>query len=195
MAYVYRHIRLDKNEPFYIGISDNDMYRATTKRCRNILWQRIVAKTDYEVEILMDDISMEQAKEKEVEFIKLYGRIDIKTGSLANLTDGGEGTVGRKYTPTKKHKENLSKAHKGKKMSESSKRKMSKAKKSPIIQMDLDGNFIKEWDGIIDAARYFNGTSTNIIRCCKGKFKQAFGYKWEYKQIEELKARLDGSTK
>jgi hypothetical protein len=24
MAYVYRHIRLDKNEPFYIGIGKDD---------------------------------------------------------------------------------------------------------------------------------------------------------------------------
>lgn len=191
MAYVYRHIRLDKNEPFYIGISDADKYRATTKRCRNLLWQRIVAKTDYEVEILMDNITMEQAKEKEVEFIKLYGRIDIKTGCLANLTDGGEGTVGRKYSPSKSHRKNLSDSHKGKKMSEESKNKMSKAKKVPVLQFDLDGNFIKEWGGLIDAARHFNGTSTNILRCCKGRFKQAYGYKWEYKQIDELKARLD----
>jgi hypothetical protein len=29
MAYVYRHIRLDKNEPFYIGIgSDSSFARA-----------------------------------------------------------------------------------------------------------------------------------------------------------------------
>lgn len=195
MAYVYRHIRLDKNEPFYIGISDNDKYRATVKRCRNILWKRIVAKTEYEVEILMDDISMDMAREKEKEFIKLYGRIDTKTGCLANLTDGGEGTIGRKYTPTKKHRQSLSESHKGKKMSDDSKLKMSKAKKVQIIQMDLNGNFIREWDGIIDASRYLNGTSTNIIRCCNGKFKQAYGYKWAYKQIEELKQIVNGFTK
>ena len=34
MAYVYRHIRLDKNEPFYIGIS-KDAYRPFTKKGRN----------------------------------------------------------------------------------------------------------------------------------------------------------------
>ena len=25
MAYLYRHIRLDKNEPFYIGIGSNEL--------------------------------------------------------------------------------------------------------------------------------------------------------------------------
>jgi hypothetical protein len=191
MAYVYRHIRLDKNEPFYIGISDNDKYRATVKRCRNLLWKRIVAKTEYEVEILMDNIGMDEAKEKEKEFIKLYGRIDTKTGCLANLTDGGEGTVGRKYSPSKSHRKNLSNSHKGKKMSEQAKEKMSKAKKTAVLQFDLNGNFITEWEGIVDAANHLNGTSTNIMRCCKGKFKQAYGYKWEYKQIEELKLLIN----
>jgi hypothetical protein len=159
------------------------------------LWKRIVAKTEYEVEILMDNISMDEAKEKEKEFIKLYGRIDTKTGCLANLTDGGEGTVGRRYSPSESHRKNLSNSQKGKKMSEQAKEKMSKAKKTAVLQFDLDGNFIKEWEGIIDAAKHLNGTSTNIMRCCKGKFKQAYGYKWEYKQIDELKSLLDGSTK
>jgi hypothetical protein len=98
MSYVYRHIRLDKNQPFYIGISSsNNNYsytRANSKEQRNDIWGRIVSKTDYIVEILFDDISYEDAKIKEKEFIKLYGRIDNKTGILCNLTDGGDGTLG-----------------------------------------------------------------------------------------------------
>lgn len=98
MSYVYRHIRIDKNEPFYIGISSsNNNYsytRANTKMQRNEIWERIVAKTDYIVEILLDDISYEDAKIKEKEFIRLYGRIDNQTGILSNLTDGGDGTLG-----------------------------------------------------------------------------------------------------
>jgi len=62
MAYVYRHIRLDTNQPFYIGIgSDNTYYRANKKSQRNIHWKRVVAKTDYEVEIMLDDLTWEQA--------------------------------------------------------------------------------------------------------------------------------------
>jgi NUMOD3 motif len=95
MAYVYRHIRLDKNEPFYIGISNGSNYWRATNRCkRNNIWKRIVSKTEYEVEILFDGISYEFAKEKEKEFIKLYGRINLGTGCLANMTDGGDGTLG-----------------------------------------------------------------------------------------------------
>lgn len=96
MAYVYRHIRLDKNEPFYIGFSVNK-YRPNIKsgggRSRNPLWSSIAAKTKYDVEILFSDLSIDDALKKEIELIKLYGRINMGTGALANLTDGGEGVV------------------------------------------------------------------------------------------------------
>lgn len=93
MAYVYRHIRHDKNQPFYIGIgSDNNYKRAyqksKTKRSKH--WHSI-AKNGYDVEIIIDGISWEQACEKEKEFIKLYGRSDINTGILCNHTSGGDG--------------------------------------------------------------------------------------------------------
>ena len=91
MAYVYRHIRHDKNEPFYIGIgSDNVFKRANSKKNRNEIWKKIVCKTTYEVEILFSEISTEEAKIKEIEFISLYGRIANKDGILANLSGGGE---------------------------------------------------------------------------------------------------------
>ena len=48
-----------------------------------------------------------------------------------------------------------------------------------INQYDLDGNFIKTWGSIKDAARYYNG-NTKICQCCKGKVKTAAGYKWKY---------------
>lgn len=90
MAYVYRHIRLDKNVPFYIGIGEIDR-RSRVNYGRNRLWNYIAAKTPYEVEILVDKIEWDEACKKEVEFINLYGRIDKNTGTLANMTDGGEG--------------------------------------------------------------------------------------------------------
>ena len=92
MAFVYRHIRLDKNEPFYIGIS-KDSYRPFNKKGRNKYWLRITNKTEYKVDILFDDLSYDEAKNKEIEFIALYGRKDLKNGTLVNMTDGGEGCL------------------------------------------------------------------------------------------------------
>jgi hypothetical protein len=116
MAYVYRHIRLDKNEVFYVGIGSDKYYsRAYTKWGRNKLWKNIVDKTEYLVEILFDDISWQDACIKEVEFINLYGRKDLNNGTLTNMTDGGQGTLGTKRT--EEHKKILSERMKGKKLS------------------------------------------------------------------------------
>jgi predicted AAA+ superfamily ATPase len=156
MAYVYRHIRLDKNEPFYIGIGKDDNFffkRAyyKSKQKRNKIWIDIVNKTSYDVEILFDDISWEEACKKEIEFINLYGRINLGTGTLANLTDGGEGTFGLKWSDesklknsirqrkesaywfnkrfTENHKEKISNSLKGKSISSETKRKISNSLK------------------------------------------------------------------
>lgn len=126
MAYVYRHIRLDNNEPFYIGIGKLPNYkRAYQTIKRNPFWHNIVAKTDYEIEIIFDEISWEEAEKKEIEFIALYGRKDLDTGTLVNLTNGGDGSLKRAHTEESKLK--MSKSRKGVPKSEEWKRKIAEA--------------------------------------------------------------------
>jgi hypothetical protein len=98
--YLYRHIRLDKNEPFYIGIgtkpknaTNSEYVRANATINRKSPWKNIVAKTDYDIEILLESDDYEFIKQKEIEFIALYGRRDLNKGTLVNLTDGGEGSL------------------------------------------------------------------------------------------------------
>mgnify|MGYP000952038052 CR=1 FL=1 len=124
MAYVYKHVRLDKNEPFYIGISkNNDNYkRSKDKTGRNKIWKRIVKKTEYIVEIVFENDDLNLVNLKETEFIKLYGRIDLGTGTLCNLTDGSEKNCG--FVPTTEFKENLRKRRLGKKHSPEKIKKM-----------------------------------------------------------------------
>lgn len=92
MALVYQHIREDKNEVFYIGVSNNKI--RPYSKSRNKIWKNIVKKTTYKVEILHEDITIEECLKIEVELILKYGRIDLGTGSLSNMTNGGEGTHG-----------------------------------------------------------------------------------------------------
>lgn len=137
MPYLYRHIRLDKNVPFYIGISkrdDSGFKRAysAAKSQRNKIWLDIVSKTKYEVEILFYDVDIEFAKRKEIEFIELYGRISCGTGTLANIGGGGEPMSNppdyiRKIISEKLKGEGN--PFYGKKHSEESKRKMSEWQK------------------------------------------------------------------
>jgi group I intron endonuclease len=94
MAYVYKHIRLDTNDVFYIGISEFDAYRPYNKQKRNQFWKNIVAISDYKVEITHQDICIEEAKAIERYLISFYGRKNLRQGTLCNLTDGGEGCSG-----------------------------------------------------------------------------------------------------
>ena len=89
MHYVYRHIRLDTNQPFYIGIGRNNLQRAYSKKNRNLYWHNIVNLAGYRVEIILDELTFEEACDKEKEFINLYGR--FPNGILCNITEGGEG--------------------------------------------------------------------------------------------------------
>lgn len=49
-----------------------------------------------------------------------------------------------------------------------------------IIQMDMNGNFIKKWPSISMAARSVNGSSGNLTITCQGKNYYAYGFKWKY---------------
>ena len=130
MPYVYRHIRLDKNEPFYIGIgADEDYKRAYAFKKRNRYWSHIVNKHKYEVEILMDNLTWLDACKKETEFIALYGREDLNLGTLTNLTNGGDGMFGFKFSDESRIK--MSKSQKNKKpITEETRERMRKASQS-----------------------------------------------------------------
>lgn len=91
MALVYQHYRRDKNHTFYIGIG-LDKSRAYSKSGRNEFWKRIFNKTEVDISILIEGISERDAKMWEKYLISLYGRRDLKSGNLVNLTDGGDGT-------------------------------------------------------------------------------------------------------
>ena len=122
--YLYRHIRLDKNEPFYIGIGCTLNYkRAYTKRDRSDFWNKIVKKHNYHVEIVLDMLTKEEAFKKEKEFIKLYGKIK-NNGLLCNITDGGEGGCGNSFKLSDEAKQKISKARIGIHLSNETKKKL-----------------------------------------------------------------------
>lgn len=90
MALIYLHRRLDTNQVFYIGIG-NTKQRAYSKNNRNLYWHNIVSNIGYNVEIIEENLSWEEACQKEKYWIKLYGRKDLNEGTLVNMTDGGDG--------------------------------------------------------------------------------------------------------
>ena len=132
MGYLYRHIRLDKNEVFYIGIGGfskkekpNSYGRAYDKLNRNKYWKSITSKSEYVVEIIFDDLTYELAKLKEIEFVLLYGRRDIGKGTLCNMTDGGDGSLN--VIKSKETKLRISNSLKGRVLTIENKDKISKS--------------------------------------------------------------------
>lgn len=51
-------------------------------------------------------------------------------------------------------------------------------KSKPILQYELNGNFIKKWDSISDAARYYNCANSSLSSCINKKHKTSHGFMW-----------------
>lgn len=49
-----------------------------------------------------------------------------------------------------------------------------------VVQLTLDGEYIKTFPSINAAAKSLNKLMGNIQQCCKGKRNFAYGYKWKY---------------
>lgn len=100
---------------------------------------------------------------------------------------------GRIYKPhTEEYKEymrNFMKGRispmKGKNQSVEAKKKISKnnarCKTRAVLQLDKDGNFIKEWPNMTSACNEFNIHMGSMCRCCKYELKYVGGYVWRYK--------------
>lgn len=112
--YLYRHIRLDNNQVFYIGIGTKSKkavfseYERAYSKTRSKFWTKIVDKTDYKIEIILESNDYDFINSKEIEFISLYGRRDLKKGSLCNLTDGGSGLKNYKISQETRNKISIS---------------------------------------------------------------------------------------
>lgn len=59
----------------------------------------------------------------------------------------------------------------------------------PILQFSLDGDFIKEYPSVAEAARQLGVSATSISHACHGKVKQSHGFKWTY-AVQKIQDRL-----
>ena len=126
---IYRHLK-PNGEVFYIGIGKPG--RSKSKSDRNPYWHNIVNKYGYEIQILKSDLTWEEACELEKILIAFYGRKELGTGPLVNMTEGGDGRRGSITSDETKAK--LSKLAKGKVTSEETKRKMSISNKAGMTE-------------------------------------------------------------
>ena len=90
----------------------------------------------------------------------------------------------RRGTPlSEEHRLNISKALKGKKVSEQTRLKIAK----PILQFDIYGNFIREFSSAVEIEKELGIKRSNICHACRGRVKVLGGYKWKYKNDDTIR--------
>lgn len=63
-------------------------------------------------------------------------------------------------------------------------KKSAKKNLKPILQYDLEGNFIKEWAGGSEIKKELGYSPTHIYSCCTGKRNKSRGFIWKFKEAE-----------
>lgn len=53
-------------------------------------------------------------------------------------------------------------------------------KERPVAQYSLQGELIREFKSLHEAARLIGGSPSNICLACKGIYKKSKGYKWKF---------------
>lgn len=161
--YVYEWIRLDTNEPFYVGKGKGKRWK-TLKR-ENSRFNRIVNKYPTAVNILHDNLEEDIANDLEVWYIREYR--DIIGYDMCNIADGGEGVAlfGEKNGFYNKNhsvetREKMSKNH-------ANMKRGNHPKSISIICLNTGEIF----NCINDASEKYNCHHADISRCCKGKRK------------------------
>lgn len=177
----YNNIYTFDCQPFYVGKGKHHRMKGHLQPkslCDNSIKSNTInaiiretgkIPTHYKIE---EKLSFEEANELETKLIKHFGRRDIGTGILTNMTDGGEGF--KNVVFTKETREKMSKAKIGK----ISGTRNGKSKK--VLQFDLEGNLIREWDYLTQITEETGMSFKTISNCCRGITKSSLGFIWKY---------------
>jgi hypothetical protein len=151
LSYYVYCIYDEKHIPRYIGKGKGyrvnmhfKKYLVTNKKLKEYLNENFYFKK------LIENITEEEAYKKEIEYIKLYGRLDKNEGTLYNLTDGGEdcGRTGFCYD------EGTVKIYKNRKVFD--------------LENILTGE-IRHFESLGLAAKYIGTTKQNILALLQGE--------------------------
>lgn len=212
MVKIYVLIDPRNNEIRYVGQTHRDLktrfrehiIKKDTLNTHCKKWINQLLKLDlYPIMELLEEVPKEDWAIQERYWISQFKCWGF---NLTNLSIGGEGCFGVKRSEETKEKmrnvaKNRSKESikktiatrrkRGKYVwSEESRQKASKShmglilpsKRIEIIQYSLNGEFIKEWKGAVDAAENLKISQDGIYNCLAKMSKTSGGFKWKYKK-------------
>lgn len=140
---------------------------------------REYGENNFKIDILEICESTEQLRERERYFISLFNSQDSNIGY--NTTAGGE-----YFEVTQEMRESLSKAQKGRAHVEAYK---------GVLQYDRDGNFLKEWSNMTQAAGETGTSRASILRAIKRTLvrgSKSNPYIWFYRaEFSEIPDKVD----
>lgn len=160
--------------PFYVGYGQNNRMLDHFKPCsrketnvKNKILNKLIddGYTPVFFKIYID-LTKEQAKEIEIEVISTFGRIDLSTGILGNMTNGGDDGIFL-TSPSKERRE--------------PKQRLGEHHNSKFtVQYDLSGNRIKKWGSLHALVKETNFNRAIIAECCNGIRPLAYGFVWKF---------------
>lgn len=173
---VYKHTT--PNNKVYIGITCQEpkkrwLYGKGYIHCK--YFYKAIQKYGWKNikhEILFENLTREEAIQKEIELIEKYNSNNQKYGY--NLTKGGDGNFGVVFT--EERKKNISKSKMGHSVSEETIDKIIVTRKSKAV-LCIETN--TEYYSIREAYRQTGISYNNISEVCKGIRKTAGGYHWQ----------------
>ena len=187
-------------DKYYVGITSKSVNERWKKDGYGYVSQKLFYKVikkygwnNIEHYIIAEHLTENEAIELEKTLIAKLKCNSCKYKYGYNLTDGGEGSNG--YIPTKEEREKRrikysgkGNPYYGKKHTDEIRQKMSKnhadfsggnhPESKKFYQFDINGNYIKTYPSVKDAARAL-GVTDGIGKCARNH-KKAVGYLWGY---------------
>lgn len=112
---------------------------------------------NFQHEILFDNLTKSEARQKEKELILFYKSTDKELGY--NVISGNLNELPNELRKKIRHNtKNI----------------------IPVMQFTLSGEFVKKYDSVTIAGEETNICISNIAKCCKEKLKSAGNYVWRY---------------
>lgn len=189
--YIYVHKKLTNGDVFYVGKGTGD--RAKSKSGRNRWWWNIANKHGYYHEIIIDNLTSQEADKLEIEKIRFYR----ENGNICNVANGGDSgltgiplsighkeklrnaKIGKKQNPEHAKKSAIAKL--GKKQPRDAVEKMVAVKRKKVINSDGEiFSSATEAADVMSKRLGVKASQGNISMCCRGERGWAYGLSWSY---------------